>query len=157
MIRTLSSIAIFGLLCAGAIAQTTTTPVTRTSNFPMIGLGSSETAQINVTNLAAASSTGTAASCTGSISFFNATGAAIGSATSFTVATGQISSVSLPFAKSGGTGAHTVIRGVVTLTETAGVPCNLESALEVYDSTTGVTHTTLTSGIAGPVPPAAGR
>ena len=44
-------------------------------SFGPIGLASSETAQINVVNTAAASSSGTAASCTGSVSFVNASGA----------------------------------------------------------------------------------
>ena len=127
-----------------AMAQTTTTSnstVTRSLTYPPIGLASSETAQINVANLAAASSSGTAASCTGTVSFVSATGAAIGTATSFSLSSGQTSSVSLPFSKVGGSG-RTEIRGVISLTETvgSGVPCNLVSSLETYDTSTGVTH-----------------
>src|SRR5689334_8458527 len=93
---------------ASAFAQTTTTTntVTRQFGFGPMGLASTETAQINVVNTAAASSSGTAASCTGGISFVNASGAAIGSATSFTVGTGQISSVTLPFSKLGASGTR---------------------------------------------------
>jgi hypothetical protein len=115
--------------------------VTRDVNLPAVGLASSETAQINVVNLASASSSGTTASCTGTITFYNASGSAIGSTTSFTIGTGQISSASLPYSDTGATG-RTSIRGVVTLTETAGsgVPCALASDIETYDAATGVTH-----------------
>lgn len=137
------SIALTACFVSSIFAQTTTpTSLTRTFNFPPVGLGSSETAQINVTNLAAASSGGTAASCTGSISFANATGAAIGTATPFTVGTGQISSVSLPFAKATSSGSRVEIRGVVQLTvsTTAQAPCSLEFSMETFDTISGVTH-----------------
>src|SRR5579863_6223267 len=82
---------------AAALSQTTTSgTVTETSNTAPVGLASSETAQINVINTATASSSGTAASCTGTISFLNASGKAIGTATPFTVASGVIASASLP-------------------------------------------------------------
>lgn len=126
-----------------ALSQTTSgNTVTETSNTPPIGLASSETAQINVVNTASASKNGAAASCTGTISFLNASGAVIGTATPFTVASGVISSVSLPFAKTGVTGTRTEISGVITLTVTpnSGVPCSLQATLETYDSSTGVTH-----------------
>ena len=126
-----------------ALSQTTSSnTVTETSTTPPVGLASSETAQINVVNTASAAKNGTAASCTGTISFLNASGAVIGTATPFTVASGVISSVSLPFAKTGVTGTRTEIRGVITLTVTpgSGVPCSLQATLETYDSSTGVTH-----------------
>lgn len=131
---------------AGTIAaQTTTTSgsVTRQSSTPSIGLGSTETAQINVTNLASNTGSGTAASCTGTVSFLNASGAAIGSATSFTVAGGQTQSVTLPFNKAGASGTRTEIRAGISLTAnvgTAAAPCSLVSSLETYDSSTGATH-----------------
>ena len=128
---------------AVALSQTTTSgTVTETSNTPAVGLASSETAQINVVNIASNSSSGTAASCTGTISFLNASGTVIGAATPFTVASGVISSVSLPFAKVGVTGTRTEIRGVITRTVTlnSGVPCSLEATFETYDTSTGVTH-----------------
>jgi hypothetical protein len=126
-----------------ALSQTTSSnTVTETSNTPPVGLASSETAQINVVNTASASKNGTAASCTGTISFLNASGAVIGAATPFTVGAGVINSVSLPFAKTGVTGTRTEIRGVITLTVTpdSGVPCSLQATFETYDSSTGVTH-----------------
>jgi hypothetical protein len=122
------------------MAQTTSsTTTTRSSSLPAIGLASSETAQINVTNLAGASARGTAASCTGSISFLNASGTTIGTATPFTVTSGQTFSAKLPYATTAASG-RTVVRGVVSLTTTSGTPCALTTTLETYDTTTGVTH-----------------
>src|SRR5260370_40320163 len=80
---------------SSAFAQSTTN--TRDFNLPPVGLGATETAEINVVNFAANAPDGTAASCTGSISFLNASGATIGSATPFTVTSGQIFSAHLPF------------------------------------------------------------
>jgi hypothetical protein len=128
---------------AFALAQTTSTgTVTETTDTAVFGIAGSETAQINLVNTATASSSGTAASCTGTISFVNASGAAIGTATTFTIASGVISSVSLPFAKVGVTGTRAEVRGVITRTVTlnSGVPCSLQASLEVYDTSTGVTH-----------------
>ena len=151
---TLASIAVFGLIAGSAIAQTTTaTPATRTSSFPLIGMGSTETAQISVINVATASSSGTAASCTGTIAFLNSAGTTIGTATPFTLAGGLISSAKLPFSSSGSTGVHGVVRGLVTLTVASGVPCQLDSLLEVYDTTTGVTRTSTSDIAIGQVGP----
>jgi len=141
-------------LAAAAMAQTSTagTTMTRASAFPAVGLASSETLQINVVNQATAPSGGTAASCTGSISFYSTTGTLIGTATSFTVTSGQIFSASLPYSKAGTSGTRTVVRATVTLTETAGsgVPCDLASSLETFDTTTGVTHVLAGYGPGGP-------
>lgn len=135
---------------AVAAAQTTTSgTVTETSNTPAIGLASSETAQINVINTASNASNGTAASCTGSVTFLNAIGAAIGSASPFTAAAGAIVSVSLPFGKSGATGTRTEIRATIsqTLTLNSGAPCHLQVTLETYDTSTGVTHVYLPNAV----------
>jgi len=142
----LTALAGFAWTAAIGSAQTTSSTVTRSFDFPPVGLASSETAQVNVVNTASASSSGTAASCTGSISFVNSTGATIGTATSFTVGSGQISSVSLPFTKTAATGGRTEVRGVVSLTITSGstAPCALTTSFETYDTTTGVTHVYLT-------------
>jgi len=153
-------LAVFALAAASAAAQTTTTSGTfaRETNTPPVGLASSETAQINVSNLASASSSGTAASCTGSVSFLNASGTVIGSATSFTVTGGQTSSVALPFNKVGASGIRTEIRGVISLTVTTGTgaaPCLLVSSLETYDSSTGATHAYFPIGDSGYGPVAA--
>jgi hypothetical protein len=138
-----------------AMAQTTTTiTVTREATYPPVGLASSETAQINVANLASNSAKGTAASCSGTIAFLNSSGVTIGSATPFTVTSGQIYSVSLPFAKTGAS-VRTEIRGVIGYSTTSDVPCTLSSSLETYDSTTGVTHIFLSNdatAAGGPAP-----
>lgn len=126
-----------------ASAQTTTTgTVTETSNTPAVGLASSETAQVNLVNTASNASSGTAASCTGTVTFLNSSGKAIGSASSFTVTSGEIQSVSLPFGSAGATGTRTEIRATIsrTITLNSGVPCNLQITLETYDTSTGVTH-----------------
>jgi len=124
-----------------AMAQTTTTTTTTTheSSSAPVGLATSETAQINLTNLATESASGTAASCTGTIAFVNAAGTAIGTATSFTIASGVTFSATLAFATVGAT-ARTEFRGVVTLTQTSGVPCLISSSLDTHDTTSGVTH-----------------
>jgi hypothetical protein len=149
-----------------AAAQTTTTTTTQTltSNTPPVGLASSETAQINLVNTASNAADGTAASCAGTVTFLNSSGAAIGAATPFTVASGVIQSISLPFGKSGATGTRTEIRASISQTITAecalwacpnsagtltvgdGVPCNLQVTLETYDTSTGVTHVFLANG-----------
>lgn len=153
-------------LAACALAQTTTTgsSVTLQSSSAPIGLASSETLQVNVVKVATASSSGTAASCTGTIGFVNSSGTAIGSATSFTVTSGQTFSASLPFAKVGASGTRTEIRGVVTVTDTTGTgaaPCQLTSSIETYDTATGVTHAYLAnagnSGYGGGPGPGQGR
>ena len=135
------------LLLSAASAQTTTSSstVTRESSFPPVGLASSETMQVNVVNVATASQSGTAASCTGTVSFINSGGTTIGTAASFTIASGHGFSASLPYAQAGSAGTRAEIRGVVTLTSTAGsgVPCALVSSLETYDTATGVTHVLL--------------
>jgi hypothetical protein len=135
-------------LTAGAWAQTTTTTTfTQTLTFAPVGLASSETAQINVANIAANAANGTAASCTGSISFLNASGTVIGTAASFTVAGGKTDSVTLPYSSTAASG-RTEIRGVITLTTTSGAftPCNLLTSMETFDTTSGATH----SYFAGP-------
>jgi hypothetical protein len=126
------------------------------SQFPPIGLASSETAQINVVNTAIQSIGGTAPSCTGTITFYNASGAVIGAATSFAVGSGQIFSATLPYASTGTSGSRTVIRAAIALSsivaqfgiQSSGPPpCALASSLETYDTATGVTHS-LIAGLA---------
>src|SRR5437764_5769792 len=142
---TMSKIFATFIMLAGvssSIAQTTTT-ATRHFRFPAVGLGSSETAEINVSNVAASATIGTAASCTGMISFTNAAGATIGTATPFTATAGQTVTARLPFAAAGATGTRTVIAGVVqqTLpTTTPRPPCSIEFSFQTFDTATGVNH-----------------
>ena len=144
----------FGLAAAFSVAAqttiTTTTP-SRTLSFPLVGLGSTQTARINVLNSAANSSSGTAASCTGSISFLTPGGTTIGTATSFTLTSGQLATASLPFASSGGSGNHTVIGGEVQLTAPATTPrppCALQVSFELDDTTSGATQVLINGAMA---------
>ena len=136
----LALIAAAAFMAASALAQTSTT--TRDFRFPPVGLGATETMQINLLNNATASSSGTAASCTGTITFTSATGAIIGTAASFTVTSGQVFSASLPFSKSGASGTRTEIVGSIQLTvsTTSAAPCALANSLETFDTSSGVTH-----------------
>jgi hypothetical protein len=139
-----------GLLLAAAssFGQTITLPniaLTSSTNLPPFGLASSEIAQVNVVNTAASASNGNAASCNGSIAFYNASGTIIGTASPFTaLGTGKIFSATLTYAATGGTGSRVVARAEITDTTTltgfATSPCSLSSSLEIYDSATGVTH-----------------
>jgi hypothetical protein len=141
------------LLAAPALwaqSSTTSSTFTATQNLAPVGLASSETAQVNVVNVAEASSSGTAASCTGSISFLNSSGTVIGSATTYTLGTNQLKSVSLPYSSTAATG-RAEIRAVITQTITSGsdVPCRLLTSLETYDTASGVTHVYLSGGEGG--------
>ena len=133
-----------------AQSSTTSTTFTATQNLPPIGLASTETAQVNAVNVAEASSSGTAASCTGSISFLNSSGTVIGTAATYTLGTNQLKSVSLPYSSAGATG-RAEIRAVVTQTVTTGsdVPCDLLISLETFDTASGVTHVYLSGGAGG--------
>ena len=139
---------VFAVVIVPCVVAQTSTTFTRTLTFPPVGLGSTETAEVNVVNVASNSSNGTAASCAGSISFLNASGTTIASATTqFTVTSGQIFSAHLPFANSGGTAPRTAIRGSAQLTSPTGnphPPCDLQVSMATYDTSTGATHVVLT-------------
>jgi len=154
-----------------AFGQNTALPVAYTapsSQLPPIGLAVGETAQVNVVNTAvvntavantATPSGGPAPSCTGTITFYNSTGAIIGTAASFTVGSGQIFSATLPFASIGASGLRTVIRaaialssGIATLLPPVPQPsCALAFSLETYDNSTGVTHSLVSGTAPGPI------
>jgi hypothetical protein len=144
--KLLTIIGLAGWAAVSVVAQpAAATP--QTSNLPPFGLGSTETARINLTNVAPTASAGTPASCTGTVSFVNASGATIGSAAPFTIASNVTSSFSLPFASAGLTGIRGVIRGVVqvTRTSTSHAPCSLLISLETFDTSSGATHLFLPS------------
>ena len=128
------------LVTSAAWGQTTTT--TRTHNFAPFGLGSTETARVDLSNLAVASAGGTAPSCTGNVAFVNAAGATIGTATNFAVAAGQTSSISLAFGSAGLAGSRGEIRVVLQTTRstTAPAPCSLFVSLQTFDTSGGATH-----------------
>ena len=133
----------------------TPTPPARQFNFPPVGLAFGETMQVNLFNQAANSSNGTAASCTGTVSFFDATGTEVPkSGGNFTVAAGDTQSITLlGTAVDTSTGMRAEIRAVVSLTVAKGTPCSLVPSLEIFDSTSGATHAYLNGNAAGgPVP-----
>lgn len=144
----LVSLAATAWMAMSAFAQTSTSTFTQNFRFPPVGIASTETMQINVLNNATASSSGTAASCTGTITFTSATGTIIGTATSFTVTSGQVFSASLPFSKAGASGTRAEIVGSVQLTvsSSSSTPCSLANSLETFDTSSGVTHIFLGGG-----------
>ena len=87
------------LCTAPVFAQTSGPLVVKTANLAVVGLASSETVEVNVVNLASSvapvvtggtlPSGGTTANCAGGITFYDANGNAIISAT-FTIGSGQI-------------------------------------------------------------------
>jgi hypothetical protein len=155
----------FGQFSASANTQSSTAA----TSLPPVGIGSTETAQVVLTNTASAASTGTstaspnsavAPSCTGSVAFYNASGAIVGTATSFTLTSGEISEVSIPYASTASTSVRELIRAVVSLTTTfpAPAPCALSYSLATFDTATGATHAIITgAGISGIATPVFGR
>jgi hypothetical protein len=145
-ILTVAAILITAVSVWGQFATTTTTTTTSTSTLPPIGIGTTETAQVILTNNATSALTeGTAPSCTGSVSFYNASGSIIGSATSFTLGAGQINSVNLPYASTAVSTPRALVRAVVSQTTTLPnpAPCSLSYSLATFDTTSGVTHTVI--------------
>jgi hypothetical protein len=146
----IAALLLFG--CLSGFGQTVTTAAhTSTTSLPPIGLASSETLQVNVANTTPASASSTPQSCTGSIVFYNSSGAMIGPAKPFTIASGQIFSAQLPYSAAEAGGSRVEIRAEVSLsaslpTSTAGAlpvfppACLLASSLETYDTASGVTH-----------------
>jgi hypothetical protein len=147
--KTTGAIALLAVVVvSGAWAQTTTTTTaSSTRDLGLAGLAATETAQILVVNTAAASNSGAAASCVGSLSFTNAAGAAIGTAVSFTLGSGQSAVATLPYSQAGQSG-RAAIRARLTLTRTSGSnpPCGLATLFEIYDTTTGATHVHVDGG-----------
>ncbi len=131
---------------------------THTISLPPAGIGSTETMQVTVTNLAANGSN-TTASCTGSVSFLNSNGATIGTATTYTATAGQSVDVKLPFASAASSGSRVDVRPVIASTQTSGAPCVLAYSLQTYDTSSGVTHLYLASATSseGPVVISFGR
>lgn len=145
-----------------AFGQTPTSNTeTSSTNLPPVGLASTETVQVNVANTAPASSTSTPGTCSGSIAFYDANGNMIGSAADFAVASGQIFSAKLPYASAVSSGdSRIAVRAVITMTvpilavlsgsAAPSPPCILQSSLETYDTSSGVTH--VFYGAAAPQP-----
>jgi hypothetical protein len=142
------------LFAAGAFAQPAIPAFTRNYSFPPVGLASSETAQLNVVNIATGSTaTNEAPACTGTITFANAGGKAIGTPTSFTTTGSQISSTQLTFSQlqlaSTDTRGEFVASVQVTHTTPGTAPCSLVFSLETFDTSSGVTHVYLGNSATG--------
>jgi len=144
--------------CAYGQGTTGAATFTRSYSFPPTGLASTETAQVNVVNIAVASTAANAVapSCTGNIIFTNAGGTAIGSAITFTTTGSQISSTTLAFSALGAKGNRGEFIASVqeTTTVPAKAPCSLVFSLETFDNSTGATHIFLgnSGASAGPQP-----
>jgi len=125
-----------------ALADTTISVALPTINLPPVGLGSAETLEVNVANVAYNLSNGTAASCTGTVTFFNASGMAIGAAQTFTITAGETYPIRLSFTSAGGTGSRTTVRAVVSLTRpttTSRPPCTVAVSMAIFETNTGTT------------------
>jgi hypothetical protein len=141
-------IAISMYTCAALAQPALPTTAPRTVNLPVVGLASSETAQVNVANLgtlALAIAPGSAlptAPCTGTIQFYNASGSAIGSSTPFSISVGQISSATVPYSAvvPGDPPPTGNGRTTIRATATTNAPCSVAANIETFDSMTGVTH-----------------
>ena len=148
-IRSILTVAALVTMFSAFAQNTPATSSTHTFSFPPVSLQTGQTAEIDVTNVAANSSA-TAASCTVTISILGATNNTLvtSGATPITVTTGQISSV-----KIAGTG--TPVRGVVVITPSTASPrppCSLEFSFQTYDTSgAGATHVFLTGRDQAPV------
>lgn len=143
------------LASTAIFAQTTTSNTsTITQSLPPFGLGSTETARLDLTNFANNTTGGTAASCTGTVSFYNAAGTIVGTATPYTATSGQTVSLSLASTSAGFSGSRGELRVVITSTRTSGVPCELRSSFSTFDTSSGATHIYLAdvfSEVSGPI------
>jgi hypothetical protein len=151
------SLLLMCLFAACALAQTAPIGVnlTRDYSFPPVGLAGSETAQVNVVNIAPApsSANATAPSCSGTVTFLNAGGTAIGKATSFTTTGSQVFSTQLTFSQLGVASSDT--RGEFVASVQLSGPftsfggCSLVFSLETFDTASGVTHVYLGNSATG--------
>jgi hypothetical protein len=143
------------LFAAGAYAQVAAPTFTRDYNFPPVGLASSETAQLNVVNIAPASTATNESTpaCTGTITFANAGGKAIGTPTSFTTTGSQVSSTQLTFSQlqlpAADTRGEFVASVQLSRSSPPTAPCALVFSLETFDTSSGVTHVYLGNSATG--------
>jgi hypothetical protein len=156
-VRNIFSIIVLAVSGVTAVLAQPPTTTTRQVSFAPVGVALTETMQVNLLNQAtAASNNSTAPSCTGSVSFLDATGKAIaGTGGNFTVASGQTQSLSILGTKantSTTTGSRAEVRAVITLNVVHGTPCSLVDSLETFDSTTGATHVFLLGSILNEIP-----
>jgi hypothetical protein len=137
-----------------AFAQIILPSGTRDYNFPPVGLASSETAQMNVVNIAPVSTTTeNAPACAGTVTFTNSAGKAIGTPTSFTTTGSQISSIQLTFSQLQLPASETRGEFLASVQLTHSIPstspCALVFSLETFDTSSGVTHVYLGNSATG--------
>jgi hypothetical protein len=146
--RFLIAISIYA--CAAFAQPALPTAASRTVNLPVVGLASSETAQVNVASpgFSGIADAPLPTPCTGTIAFTNASGAAIGSPTSFSITLAQVSSATVPYSAvvpgdppPTGNG-RTIIRATVT----TNAACPVTANMETFDTATGVTHVHVEGG-----------
>jgi hypothetical protein len=122
------------------LAQPTPSTFTREISFPPVGVALTETMQVNLLN----QSSNSAASCSGSVAFMNASGKAIsGAGGNFTVTSGQITPITLTGAAANpSSSVRSEIRVVITVNESVpqSAPCSLVDSLETFDTVSGETH-----------------
>jgi hypothetical protein len=139
------------LACAAAVVAqvppvSITTLISPGINYPPVGLGSTETMQVNITtqpSLLSVIPFPVPATCAGTVAFLNSAGTAIEPAMGFKISDGQTFSVALPFGKAGMAGIRGQVRVQITITPPAvknALPCSLQSSLETFDSVSGATH-----------------
>ena len=150
--------AFMALFVSAAAAQTSTTPTFLSAvSTGMVGLASSQTAQLNVVNLSSTPSTATAAAstCTVQLEFWDSQGKTIKSSQIANLAPGTAGALQIKLLDVTSAAGRTDVRGVVrsnpvttTMTQPGnpqqgiafpiGPRCNVMTTLEVFDTTTGV-------------------
>ena len=152
-IKTLFLTSVFSA-CAFAQVSPATPVFARDYVFPPVGLASSETAQVNVVNVATPTYAArpAAASCTGTITFANATGTTVGSPVTFTTTGSAVFTTQLSFSALGvaGTRGEFVADIKVTSLVPSTAGCSLLFSLETFDQSTGATHVWLANSAAAP-------
>lgn len=144
------------LACAFGQGTTGAALMLRNFTFPPVGLASSETAQLNVVNVASVANAAIAKPvCAGTVTFTNASGVVIGDPISFTTTGSQTFSTQLTFPKLASAGVRAEF--VASILQNLAVPpsgfCSMAFSLETFDTATGVTHTVLgNSAAVGQVP-----
>lgn len=142
--------------CAFGQGPTATALLLRNYTFPPVGLASSETAQLNIVNVASVANAAIAKPvCAGTITFTNASGAVVGDPVTFTTSGSQTFSTQLSFSKLASAGVRAEF--VASIQQNLAVPpsgfCSMAFSLETFDTATGATHTVLgNSSAVGQVP-----
>ena len=132
------------LACAFGQGTTMSTALMlRNFTFPPVGLASSETAQVNIVNVASVANAAIAKPvCAGTITFTNASGAAVADPVSFTTTGSQVFSTQLSFSKLASAGVRAEF--VASILQNLAVPpsgfCSMAFSLETFDTSTGATH-----------------